>query len=87
MRRTLLLATLALAVLVAVLLARAARFSSRQLAVDPMPVVAVDEGAVTRLADALRFRTVSYQDSSQFEEKEFLGLHRLLGAHRVELAG
>src|SRR6266516_552255 len=62
----------ALVVLAAVVIVRTSRFHSRQLAVEPVPPLPLDTAAAAaRLAGALRFRTVSYQDSTQVDAAEF----------------
>src|SRR5207249_3521510 len=62
----------ALVVLAAVLIIRTNRFHSRQLAVEPIPPLLLDTAAAAeRLAGALRFRTISNQDSTQFDAAEF----------------
>ena len=79
MRRALFAAGLVLATLVAVALLRSAGFESKQLAVEPTKVVAVDTAAVAdRLAAAIRFRTVSHTDRSRIDENEFQRFHRHL---------
>ena len=55
------------------------RFTSRQIQVEPIQQVAIDEASTaTRLAGAIRFQTVSYQDSGQIQYGEFVRLHRYL---------
>src|SRR5256884_9859779 len=66
-------------VLAAVALERTFTFRSRQpqaaaVAVEPLDTAALAQ----RLAGALRFKTVSYQDSTQFDAREFEGFHRYL---------
>ena len=80
MRTKVLLALGACVVLVAcVLLVNTLRFTSRQVQVEPVQMVAVDEDAVAgRLAQALRFQTVSYQDPRDVKGEEFVALHRYL---------
>src|SRR5256712_3076492 len=68
-------------VLAAVALERTLTFRSRQpqtaaVAVEPLDTAALAQ----RLAGALRFKTVSYQDSTQFDAREFDGFHRYLRA-------
>jgi carboxypeptidase PM20D1 len=73
----LLAATLAL--LAVVVLARTLRFTSRQVAIAPatdLPAVSGD--AVSRLARALRFPTVSHSDPTRMDESAFAGLRRHL---------
>jgi carboxypeptidase PM20D1 len=63
------------AALVAVLSVQTARFASKQVSAPPADLVAVDPApAAERLAGALRFQTVSYQDPSRFSPEAFLGL-------------
>ena len=70
---------LALLLLVAVLLYRTARFTSRQLPAEPAAAFVLDTAAAAeRLAGALQFRTISYQDSAQFDGAEFARFHDYL---------
>jgi len=74
------LAVLAVVLVLAVVaLERALTFHSRQpraagVAPEPLDTAAL----ATRLSGALRFKTVSYQDLSQFDAREFDGLQRYL---------
>src|SRR5213595_768908 len=68
-------------VLAAVALERTFTFRSRQLQTAAVVVEPLDTAALAqRLAGALRFKTVSYQDSTQFDAREFDGFHRYLRA-------
>jgi carboxypeptidase PM20D1 len=71
-----------LAVLVAVACAvvyKAATLESKQVAVAPAPRVEFDvEAATERLARAVTFKTISYQDPTDFDGAEFDGLHAFL---------
>src|ERR1043165_5855577 len=79
MKKILLLLALCLVALVAVLLVNTFRFKSKQVQVESISALAVDKEAVAgRLAQALRFQTVSYQDANQFRAEEFTGLHKFL---------
>ena len=61
-----------LLLVIALLLYRATRFTSRQIAAPPGAPLALDTaGAAARFAGALTFRTISYQDSSAFDGAEF----------------
>src|SRR5688572_26611981 len=61
--------------LIVVLSVQTARFASKQVSVPPAELVAVDSAAAAeRLAGALRFQTVSYQDPSRISPEAFLGL-------------
>jgi len=65
-----------LVVVSSVLVIRTARFTSRQLQVAPAQAIAVDrDGAAKRLAEAIRFQTVSFQDPAEPSVKEFDRLH------------
>src|SRR6184192_4269713 len=79
MKRALLALALVVVVLAAVTLERTVSFPSRQPQVAPVAVEPLDTAALARrLAGALRFKTISFQDSSQFDAREFAGLHRYL---------
>jgi len=72
---------LALGILAAVILAavgwyHTANFASRQIDVEPIQPIEIDEAAaVERLSRALTFQTVSHQDPSQLDPSAFLDLH------------
>jgi len=79
MKRVLLTLALIAVVLATITLERTASFRSRQPQVIPVAVEPLDTAALARrLAGALRFKTVSFQDSTQFDAREFEGLHRYL---------
>jgi carboxypeptidase PM20D1 len=81
MRKILGALLLLLIVLAAVALERTFTFHSRQPQAAPVAVESLDTAALAqRLAGALRFKTVSYQDSSQFDAREFEGFQRYLRA-------
>src|SRR2546422_3822538 len=66
-------------ILVVIVLERPFTFLSRQpqtasVAVEPLDTAALAQ----RLAGALRFKTISFQDSSQFDAREFDGFQRYL---------
>ncbi len=68
-----------LAVLAGIVLVRTARFTSRQLQVEPVQVIAIDRDAVAkRLAEAIRFQTVSFQDPAEPSVGEFDQFHAFL---------
>ncbi len=69
----------ALLVLAAITLERTLTFPSRQPQVAGVAVEPLDTTALAQhLAGALRFKTISYQDSSQFDGRQFDGLHQYL---------
>ncbi len=62
-----------------VLLLNTSRFVSRQVQVEPAPRMQLEEREIVmRLARALKFKTVSYPEASDFDAEEFLGLHAYL---------
>jgi carboxypeptidase PM20D1 len=70
---------LALLGLLLILLVRTFSLTSRQVAEQPPLDLSIDvQAAAQRLASALRFQTISYQDPAQFDSSAFLGLHRYL---------
>jgi carboxypeptidase PM20D1 len=80
MRRAGIALALGLVVLAATVAGNALRARSRQIAVASVPPGAVDPGAVTRFAGALRLPTVSHQDPTQDDPAPFAALHRYLAA-------
>jgi carboxypeptidase PM20D1 len=82
MKRTAAVLGLGLLVVAAALLYRTARFTSRQLPAEAAAPFALDTtAAAERLAGAIRFRTISYQDSSAFHSNggaEFSGFQDYL---------
>lgn len=87
-RRLLWIVLVCLVALGAALVGRALTFRSKQIEASPVSVTVDLVGAAERLAGALRFRTISYQDSSEFDLAEFERFHAYLAAtfpnvHRV----
>src|SRR6478736_1877705 len=78
MRRIGAILAAALGLLLLVLVSNTLRFTSRQVAVEPLPEGVPDRDAAARLAGALRFRTVSPQDPAKLDAAEFRGLARYL---------
>ena len=69
----------ALIAIAAVLAFNTSRLASRQIAVEPTQSRGPDPTlAARRLAQAIRFQTVSNQDPAKFDPGAFDGLHRLL---------
>jgi carboxypeptidase PM20D1 len=78
-KRGLRLAALALLILTAAVLVRAARFGSRQPAVAGLAPAFVETEVVARhLAEAVRFATISAQDPAALDAEAFRGFHRYL---------
>jgi carboxypeptidase PM20D1 len=66
-------------ILVGVVLSRTATITSRQITVEPVTPIHVDMRQPTkRLADAIRYKTVSYQDHAKRDDTEFLRFHQYL---------
>ncbi len=78
-RKALVLVFAALLLLAAVLGVNTWRKGSRQLAVQPLAVLPIDQAAVAgRLAEAVRLRTISTRDDARFNVDQFLALRTLL---------
>jgi carboxypeptidase PM20D1 len=76
MKKALLVLGLGVLVLVCVLLVRTAQFTSRQVRVGPTLAVAIDaDAAAARLANTLRFSTISQLDSTQWNDEAFADFH------------
>lgn len=72
MKKVLLTLLAAFVLLAAAVAVRTVGYDSRQIAVAPAHHLTVDAAAAAeRFAGALRFRTISYQDSTQFDANEF----------------
>jgi len=81
LKRLLFIVLAALALLVAAVAVNTLRQGSHQLDVPPAPPLAVDEaGAATRLAEAIRARTVSSLDDAAQNTDQFAQLHAMLQA-------
>jgi carboxypeptidase PM20D1 len=78
-RKALLFVLAALLLLAAALSLNTWGKGSRQLAVEPLAALAVDEaGAANRLAEAVRLRTVSTRDDARLNADQFQALRTLL---------
>ena len=78
MRRTLLVSSVTVVMLVGVVLARTARYDSVQPPVTPVKPVEIPAGAAERLAGAIRIRTISHEDPAAFDAGAFQSLHEYL---------
>ena len=79
MRKVLGALVVGLAVLFAILVVNTLLLTSRQIDVGVVEMIPVDpEAAVGRLARVLRHRTISHQDSAEFDAAPFLELHASL---------
>src|SRR5438876_11978585 len=81
MKKTLGALLVVVVILAVIVLERTFTFRSRQPQAAPVAVEPLDTAALAqRLAGALRFKTISYQDSSQFDAREFDAFQRYLRA-------
>ena len=79
MKRVLFVIVFGLMFLVAVILIRTLRFTTKQFQVDAPAPIALNRDQIARhLSEAIQFKTISFQDSKQFDTEEFLGLHQYL---------
>ena len=95
MKKVMRLLGFALLLLIAVLFFNTFRISSKQmLGVAPVPAMSVSDSAITHLTEAIKIRTVSFEDlslmdSTQFEKfvgflaKTYPLVHRRLKLERV----
>ena len=68
-----------LGILVGIFLFRTARFTSRQLQVGPAQAIAIDrDGMLKRLSEAIRFKTISFQEPTDSSVAEFERFHAFL---------
>ena len=78
-RKIVVISAVGLAILISVVVIRTVRFTSRQLRVDPVSKIAMNERQLAEhLSKAIQFRTVSHGDAAQFDGKEFLRFHQYL---------
>jgi len=78
MKKTLLFLLIAFLVLISVLFFKTLSFHSKQIKAEPVPLYPTGDAAIQRLSDALKFRTISYQDSGKMDTGAFNGFHRFL---------
>lgn len=79
MKKALAVLGLVLLVLIAVLLLRTALVRSHQIAAEPVTDISIDaRAAAEHLAGAIRFPTISHDESGRVERAAFLGLHEYL---------
>ena len=79
MKRVLFVILSGLVLLGAVLLIRTLGFATRQFQVNaPIEAALNRDQIAARFSGAIRFKTISFLDSKQFDHKEFLGLHQYL---------
>jgi len=65
--------------LVAIIIVRAATFSSRQMHVAPAPPMSIDQDAIVRrLAEAIQLKTISFQSPTDASAAEFQRFHSFL---------
>ena len=69
---------LLLVLFVAYILFKTFTFTSQQLEVDPVAKIAVPEGAVSRLSEALKIKTISFEDEADFDSAAFEAFNQFL---------
>jgi carboxypeptidase PM20D1 len=78
--RTLVALAVIVAIVVAVVLIRTLGWQSAPIAVEPIPKIAIDDGAPERFAAAIRLPTISRPESPESDFSAFDSLHRHLTA-------
>jgi carboxypeptidase PM20D1 len=71
MKKILIISGLLLAVIILVLLINTFRFSSRQSKIIAAPKITIDSSANTRLSQAIKIPTISYDDRTKFDSSAF----------------
>ncbi|MCD4692740.1 MAG: M20 family peptidase [Calditrichales bacterium] len=71
-KRILLIMTGLILVIIFVLLFNTIRFKSKQLQTTPIPKVDVSKNAVIHLSQSIQFKTISYENITQFDSVPFL---------------
>lgn len=78
-KKILIVLTFGFLLLASAVLIRTVLFTSKKINVQPTAEIRInDEQFSQHLAGALRFQTISYQDSNKFNGEEFLSLHAYL---------
>jgi carboxypeptidase PM20D1 len=79
MRLVLVMITGVVLIIISAVLFRATSITSRQISVEPITPISIDiRQSAKRLAGAIRYKTVSYQDHSKIDSSEFLRFHQYI---------
>lgn len=79
MKKALTVSALLCVILLSILLLNTLRFTSKQIPPEPVNAPAVNEaGAPRRLAQAIRFKTISHENAEASSPEELLAFHRYL---------
>jgi|GEM_PF-7004589 len=54
------------------------RLTSRQKAIQMLPAPELAVSSIQNFQKAIRFKTISFQDSSQLDSTQFIGFHQFL---------
>ncbi len=79
MRKILLALLLCIVVICGVVLFKALTFTSKQIESEPMTAITIDkQRAAKNLSQAIRYKTISSQDPSKFDDDQFTAFHKFL---------
>lgn len=78
MKKTLKLLGLIVLVLVVVLLLKTVFYSSKQLTVNPVEAIEINDESIIHLSKAVSYRTISYEDYSLTDTLQFVQFHAFL---------
>jgi carboxypeptidase PM20D1 len=78
LRKILLFFLLLFCLLAGIVLFNTFTFKSMQETLAPAPAIAVPDSAVAHFRQAIRFKTISYTDSTRFDSSQFMGFQRFL---------
>ncbi len=78
MKKILFVLLIALLILVGILLFNTLRFESKQQSFDPISLAMPDDVVVDHLAQAIRFKTISFEDTTRKLTENFIAFHQFL---------
>jgi carboxypeptidase PM20D1 len=74
-KKTILILLAVLGIMLAVLFFNYFTFNSKQISVESIPILKIEEAALARFSKSITFSTISYKYESPIDTAEFLGLH------------
>ena len=77
-KRILLFLLVGVFILASIVLFNTFRFTSIQSSFESKPAPSLLEAAIKNLTEAIKFRTISFSDSSKLDSSQFFGFHRFL---------
>ena len=78
MKKALSVVGISILLLLGYILFKTLTFKSKQLSVSPKSYLQLSDSSALRLQEAIRYRTISYDDPNKLDSAAFLGFHRFL---------